>query len=196
MSNDLEYEALKGRALQDPSYAKAYNREADRRFDFDEYCEDGEPNAADPVLCYVEEPWAYFTTKALEKQWGDDWNDAPYEDNAGDPYEPHFSGLYSRDGQMVRCTDHRRDGSPGWRIVKVAYDNTRLETPAEHCKYTSRGYSSWTVEQINRGETPWLKTASWYSGVHYDVMAGTKLSDFIKIIKADGGTVYLADEKT
>ena len=30
---------------------------------------------------------AYFTTCKLEKQWGDDWDDAPYKRNAGEPYE-------------------------------------------------------------------------------------------------------------
>jgi hypothetical protein len=39
------------------------------------------------ILCYVEDCWAYFTDKPLAEQWGDDWNDAPYEHNAGEPYE-------------------------------------------------------------------------------------------------------------
>ena len=38
-------------------------------------------------LCYVNGPFAYFTTKEVSEQWGDDWNDAPYEHNAGKPYE-------------------------------------------------------------------------------------------------------------
>lgn len=33
-------------------------------------------------LCYVDDGFAYFTTKPLTEQWGDDWNDAPYEHNA------------------------------------------------------------------------------------------------------------------
>ncbi len=44
------------------------------------------PHADDPVLCYVDEPWAYFTPAALTDQWGDDWNDTPYEHNAEEPY--------------------------------------------------------------------------------------------------------------
>lgn len=27
-------------------------------------------------LCYVDDGFAYFTTKPLTEQWGDDWNDA------------------------------------------------------------------------------------------------------------------------
>ena len=30
---------------------------------------------------------AYFTPLALEDQWGDDWDDAPYDCNAGSPYD-------------------------------------------------------------------------------------------------------------
>ena len=31
---------------------------------------------------------AYFTPLAMEDQWGDDWDDAPYEHNAGSPCDP------------------------------------------------------------------------------------------------------------
>ena len=34
-------------------------------------------------LCYVKEPWAWFTTN--RNQTGDDWDDAPYEFNAEPP---------------------------------------------------------------------------------------------------------------
>ena len=27
-------------------------------------------------LCYIENSFAYFTTQDLDKQWGDDWDDA------------------------------------------------------------------------------------------------------------------------
>lgn len=38
-------------------------------------------------LCHVERNFAYFTRLPLDEQWGDDWNDAPYEHNAGTPYD-------------------------------------------------------------------------------------------------------------
>ena len=44
------------------------------------------PNERDPVLCYVDMPWCYFTRLALEDEHGDDWNDAPYYCNASPPY--------------------------------------------------------------------------------------------------------------
>ena len=37
-------------------------------------------------LCYVSNGVLYFTNKELSEQWGDDWNDHPYEHNAGEPY--------------------------------------------------------------------------------------------------------------
>ncbi len=57
----------------------------------------------DLVLCYVKPPWAYFTDKPLDKQWGDDWDDFPYDCNGGEPYD---------------------------YPLRVAYD-CELETPAE-----------------------------------------------------------------
>lgn len=48
------------------------------------------PVAADPTVCYFDEPWLFFTSAPLAAQWGDDWNDAPYEHNAGTPYPDHW----------------------------------------------------------------------------------------------------------
>lgn len=46
-------------------------------------------------LCYVSHGRAYFV-EDFENAWGDDWNDAPYEHNAGEPYGEYvvlrFSG--------------------------------------------------------------------------------------------------------
>jgi len=60
----------------------------------------------EPILCYISEPWAYFTHRELHEVTGDDWNDSPYEHNAGIPYGD---------------------------CVKVAYDAADLYTP---CSYT------------------------------------------------------------
>lgn len=34
----------------------------------------------------------FFTNCDLKHQWGDDWDDAPYNDNAGIPYDEHKEG--------------------------------------------------------------------------------------------------------
>jgi len=120
----------------------------------------------DPTLCYVRNNWAYFTFKSLDEQWGDDWNDAPYECNAGDPY-------WDEEGD----------------IVKVAYDG-EFETPDHN--YRNSPYS---VERINKGVVAWLDNTSCMSGKELKekgmvIMAGTTLPDFIKKIKQGGGNVY------
>ena len=65
-------------------------------------------------LCFVEDGFAWFTSH-FEDEWGDDWNDAPYEHNAGTPYEwrPGRSGP-----------------NPEYELRKVAWDGD-LDTPSE-----------------------------------------------------------------
>lgn len=114
------------------------------------------------VLCYVDECcWAYFTTQELSKQWGDDWNDAPYEHNAGTPYSPYKP-------------------EDDWKIYKVGFDAS-YKTPCDCCSN-----SQFSVEDINRGDIAWLRP--WGDGT--PIHAGTTLSDFRSIIEASGGSVY------
>ena len=128
-----------------------------------------------PVLCYVEEPWAYFTTKKLSEQWGDDWNDIPYEHNAGEPYT---------------YTDHdRKKGCDPWEIVKVAWEGD-FETPCAH-----QLNSQWSVERINEGGVAWMQTSSWKSGESVIIRAGTTLSDFCRLVAEGGGKVYFENAK-
>jgi len=118
------------------------------------------------VLCYVREPWAYFTTQNLKDQWGDDWNDAPYEHNAGEPYG-------DRDGR--------------WKIIKVAFEGD-FDSP---CSAVAN--SRWSVEDINRGNVPWLETSRYYRESPVSIWAGMPLDEFVKLVKQCGGTVYLSD---
>ena len=132
----------------------------------------------EPVLCYVQDNVAYFTTRALDEQWGDDWDDAPYEHNAGRPYLP-LMNWRDKDG-VVR--DANPDGSPKWKIVEINFSGP-FETPCEH-----KINSPYSVQDINRGDVPWLRTAD----DSVVIPAGTPLSDFIDAIKAGGGTAALA----
>ena len=77
-------------------------------------------------LCYVDMPWAWFTSAGIN-QWGDDWNDAPYEHNAGDPYLVEGEVLY-----------------------KVAFEGPFWPP----CEYTQHYYS---VQEINSFAVPWLE---------------------------------------
>jgi hypothetical protein len=137
-----------------------------------------EPTSGSPapgVLCYVESGTAFFTTQAIDKQWGDDWNDAPYEHNAGDPYEDH------------ECPAR-------WMLTRVKFDGGALDEPRE-----GHYNSPWSVEQINCRDTPWLSTEHGYRAPGQpliEVWAGERFEAFRDAVHAAGGTVYLAVEKT
>jgi hypothetical protein len=119
------------------------------------------------VLCYVDDEgdWAYFTTAPLEEQSGDDWNDCPWEHNAGTPIarEPY-------------------------EVFKIAYDGP-FETPNEG--YINSPFS---VDMINAGAIAWLRSSrymDWEKETVVCVHAGTPLKEFITLIEKGGGKVYL-----
>lgn len=123
----------------------------------------------EPVLCYVDRPWAYFTTQELEKQWGDDWNDAPYEHNAETPY--------------VYAEHDRVAGRERWRIVKLAFDAADLHTP--DYMLTNSEHS---VQDINAKAVPWLQD---HYGDHcVSIYAGATVGEFIAAVEGVGGEVY------
>lgn len=124
-------------------------------------------------LCYVDEPRAYFTTQELEKQWGDDWNDTPYEHNAGLPYTPsHPEREFT-------------NGEPNWEVVLLFYD-AELVTPSD-----TGINSAYSVEKINQGAVAWLWDKYGDSGVA--IQAGTTLPEFKRLIKKAGGKIYSED---
>jgi hypothetical protein len=148
-------------------------------------------------LCYIENNFAYFTTQELDKQTGDDWNDAPYEHNAGTPYEPRI--FYYTDGRREKdLTEWNEDGTPKFEIYKVAYDYCGAETPAQIAGSNSR----YSVDMINAKLIPWLTVFSWSAPpdwhskhVNKALYAGASLEEFITFIEECGGTVYLPKEK-
>lgn len=101
-------------------------------------------------LCYIEDNFAYFTNLPLDKQWGDDWDDRCYSDNAGEPY-------YDTDNQ----------------IIKIAFDGYLLERP---CEYV---YGRYSVEEINSNAVAWLTGYKEESGT-ISILAGTNIEDFIE----------------
>ena len=129
-------------------------------------------------LCYVEGSFAYFTTQDLDKQWGDDWDDAPYQHNAGTPYSP-FETIKE---------DWNDDGSPKWEILKLAFDGCNIIFPSDE-------YDYWSVQQINAGKIPWMRV--WlYRKLREGLMAGATIDEFIDFVQniADG-EVYLPLKK-
>ncbi len=116
-----------------------------------------------PVLCYIDRNRAYFTTQALEKQQGDDWNDAPRSCNAGPPYSPHQKDV---------------EAGNTWQIVTCFFETTLEEAP-----------DSIPVEHINRGAAAWLYDA--YGSSSIVIQAGTPMAMFERLIKQAGGKVYV-----
>ncbi|MFA7256952.1 MAG: hypothetical protein WC047_05200 [Kiritimatiellales bacterium] len=120
------------------------------------------------VLCYVAGETAYFTTRTLDEQWGDDWNDAPYEHNAGPPYE-------WREGSSSEAP---------YQIAILKFSGP-FSTPADIAGSNSR----YSVQMINSGACAWLVADD---PKYRSIPAGITAAQFADLMQAAGGTVYLA----
>ena len=132
-------------------------------------------------LCYVNNKgFAWFTSCDLKDQWGDDWDDAPYEHNAGDPYDTHY---VLKNSERIRV---RHD------LLKVAWEGTWHDPCYHHHN------SPWSVKQINSGAIAWLIPEESYRNdpeiEAQPIHAGTDLLSFIQKIETGGGSVYLPRE--
>ncbi|ABE31123.1 hypothetical protein DR64_4001 [Paraburkholderia xenovorans LB400] len=112
-------------------------------------------------LCFVRVPWAYFTRLPLTGQWGDGWERAPYEQHAGLPYE-----------------------DAAQQILTVAFDGPLLPPDAG---YDGRARS---VNEINRGDAPWLRTQDFINNAPVRIAAGVSLERFVELVELAGGHVF------
>ena len=126
----------------------------------------------EPVLCYVEDHKAWFTTCPLVWQWGDDWDDAPYAFNAGTPYP---------------WGEHRRDLKP-YTLTEVYYDG-QFDEPKD-----LQNGAACSVKRINAGAVPWLTGCRWSSAPDLRIMAGTPLSEFKRLVRAAGGRIFVEEK--
>ena len=123
-------------------------------------------------LCYIDENKAYFTSN-WEKQDGDDWNDKPYECNAGDPYKYDYSApeMGVEDGRGIY---------PEIELKELYFEfQYWVKVPSDS--------GSFSVDEINRGDIAWLR------GDDFNIHAKTTYEDFKKIVKEHGGTLYLKE---
>ena len=121
---------------------------------------------------YIEgkqEYYAYFTPIPLDKQWGDDWDDYPYEHNAEIPYDDY----YDENRERVEV-----------EIVKVPFyvDSWKVYFPSE---WGHGGNSPFCVRDINAGAVAWI----FYPGDEYKsnngsvaIHAGCSPEEFIEKI--------------
>lgn len=126
-------------------------------------------------LCYVcpYDKFAWFTSIPIKYQWGDDWDDAPYEHNSGDPYGEHY---IVEDNKIRKKHD----------LIKIGWSSEH-EMPCSNVLN-----SKWSVKSINSGNVAWLLVPQWCKNENMKpIFAGTQLEEFIKIMKNCGGEVYL-----
>ena len=130
-------------------------------------------------LCYVSNGYAWFTTQELSKQWGDDWNDAPYEHNAGSPYVYEDMIYILGEGRVP-------NPEPRYEVVSVPFNGRDLQTPDCLCGSNS----PFSVEMINKGAIAWLSTATYSNGPFIHIWAGTPYPEFVRLVQSAGGNVY------
>lgn len=124
-------------------------------------------------LCYVEGQKAWFTDN-FEKQWGDDWNDKPYECNAGEPYDSWSELIEDNKDVLKRKYKHHPIE------LKTLYFETHDWAEQKPCDM-----GRFSVEDINKGTVAWVHTDK------FNILAGTEMEEFIKIIKENGGKIYM-----
>ncbi|WP_248295082.1 hypothetical protein [Paraburkholderia sp. UYCP14C] len=112
-------------------------------------------------LCFVRSPWAYFTRLPLDQQWGDGWERTPYEQHAGPPY-----------------------ADAAQQILTVAFDGPLL-TPD-----TGDDARALSVNEINRGDAPWLRTQNYIGNAPVRIVAGVSLERFVELVELAGGRVF------
>lgn len=125
-------------------------------------------------LCYVNGNEAWFTSD-WKNQWGDDWNDRPYEHNAGSPYEHYFEN----------GVEHKI------QLKKVYFDVHRGTVKEPSYGLTNSPYS---VQDINNHRVAWL-TIDTYDNDPVYIFAGTSYTSFIRQIEELGGTIYVPKKK-
>lgn len=143
-------------------------------------------------LCYVDsseytgEPMTLYFTELddVTQQWGDDWDDAPYEHNAGTPYEHDYN-------QPEQGVKDGRGIYPRIRIYTVVVTGGyNIMTPR-----TKQLNSPYTVEDINKGIVPWLTIIDKKDKAIY-VKAGTTLRDTLKALSKSQDYIGIYFEAT
>lgn len=127
-----------------------------------------------PILCYAKDNRAWFTTAPLTQQNGDDWDDAPYEHNAGTPY--------------TYGTWMENLGYPDYELYTLMYVTVLAEPCDDYTVDRLHGGSPCSVDDINNGKVPWFydpdnKNAGLF------IEAGATIFRFCEIM-ARTGTVF------
>lgn len=120
---------------------------------------------------YLGEPITLYFTELndITKQWGDDWNDKPYEHNAGEPYEYDYS-------QPEQGVKNGTGIYPSIDIIKIIVNSAyNISTPRTGCEN-----SPYSVEDINKGIVPWLTIEN--EDKSEFIKAGTTLKNTLRVL--------------
>ena len=120
-------------------------------------------------LCYVDRLddfgaiKLWFSDLDVSNVWGDDWDDKPYEHNAGEPYDVIDSEIINKYIKII-----------------IELNDKELLLP---CSGTIN--SNFSVEDINiRKQIPWLRNNK------FNLWAGTSLEETLKILKTLDIEIY------
>lgn len=129
-------------------------------------------------LCFVDENvWAYFSNVDPLEMGGDDWNDAPHDCNASEPYP--------RNGQEV---------------YRVAFEGPYEMGGTQSCHLNPPDVPyGFSADDLNAQAQPWLYDPGYgetYPKPKSRIWAGLTLADFIEQVRADGGRIFLPLEQS
>lgn len=111
---------------------------------------------------------------------GDDWNDKPYEHNAGSPYD-EWTEIIEDKSEVIETYSRKA------KRHKIELKELFYEFPHEWVKLPCDSYtnSPYSVADINRGAVDWI------TGEKFVIHAKTTYEDFIKIVEENNGVIYL-----
>ena len=118
-----------------------------------------------------------FFTPVFDKQWGDDWNDAPYEHNAGEPYDSVT--LSTKEVNGIKFVDEVADVNI--LVVRFALNSYNSSFPRDYDPCNS----PFSVEMINAGAVAWIYDCKYVNRgkkKHVAIQAGVNPYEFAEKI--------------
>lgn len=114
----------------------------------------------------------------LKNNGGDDWDDAPYEHNAGEPYNDWSELIEDNEDIFKRKYKHHEIKH---KVLYFEVDDWNDQRPCDMGRYS--------VEDINKQAVAWIHTDK------FNILAGTTIENFIDILERHGGKVFLLKEE-
>ena len=106
--------------------------------------------------------YLYFTDN-MNEQWGDDWDDAPYEHNAGEPYDSDTNVIIVpvRIVPLI-VTDWDDEGEDKYDEMTAEYPDFGTVDVKLPCDYSYN--SPFCVDDINGGAVAWIYALKYKDG--------------------------------